>query len=496
MGEVAETYTVDDALISLGFGKFQTLVLLYSGVAYAAEAMEVMILSFIGSAVQSKWNLSAHEKSLISSVVFAGMLVGAYSWGVISDNYGRRKGFLFTALVTSVVGFVSTFSPNYIALVILRFIVGVGLGGGPVLFSWCLEFVPAPNRGAWMVVFSFFWSIGTILEASLAWAIMPTLGWRWLLALSSLPSFLLLIFYTFTPESPRYLCMKGRKSDALLVLESIARMNKKALPSGELTSDHKVEPVELSENANCSQAAQAEQTPKAGTSFGEDVAAKVKCIGSLYKLLSPKLIRTTLLLWMGFFGNAFTYYGVILLTSGLSDGNSNCRSSTSHHSSKEGTRLYKDVFITSLAELPGLFLSAVIVDRIGRKLSVAAMLFITFAFLLPLIFHHKELTTTALLFGARICITGSITTLSIYAPEIYPTSVRSTGYGTANSFGKIGGIICPIVAVGLVDDCHLLAAILLFEGVIFFTGLAVTLFPFETKGCELKDSVESSVSPA
>ncbi|PKU72309.1 organic cation/carnitine transporter 7 [Dendrobium catenatum] len=493
MGEVAETYTVDDALISLGFGKFQTFVLIYSGVAYAAEAMEVMILSFIGSAVQSKWNLSPHEKSLISSVVFAGMLVGAYSWGVVSDNYGRRKGFLFTALVTSGVGFLSTFSPNYIALVIFRFFVGVGLGGGPVLFSWCLEFVPAPNRGAWMVVFSFFWSIGTILEASLAWAIMPTLGWRWLLALSSLPSFLLLIFYAFTPESPRYLCMKGRKSDALRVLESMARMNKKALPSGELTSDGKADPQDFDENT---QRAHAEQVHKAGSSFSEDVASKVKCVGSLYKLLAPKLIRTTLLLWMGFFGNAFTYYGVILLTSGLSDGNSKCRSTTSHNSTKEGTRLYKDVFITSLAELPGLFLSAVIVDRIGRKLSVATMLFITFSFLLPLIFHHKELTTTALLFCARICITGSITTLSIYAPEIYPTSVRSTGYGTANSFGKIGGIICPIVAVGLVDDCHLLAAVLLFEGVIFLTGLAVILFPFETKGCELKDSVESSVSPA
>ncbi|XP_020578580.1 organic cation/carnitine transporter 7-like [Phalaenopsis equestris] len=495
MGEAAETYTVDDALISLGFGKFQTLVLIYSGVAYAAEAMEVMILSFIGSAVQSKWNLSPHEKSLISSVVFAGMLVGAYSWGVISDNYGRRKGFLFTALVTSGVGFLSTFSPNYIALVILRFFVGVGLGGGPVLFSWCLEFVPAPNRGAWMSAFSIFWSVGTILEAALAWAIMPTLGWRWLLALSSLPSFLLLIFYAFTPESPRYLCMKGRKSEALHILEIMARMNKKALPTGELISDHKAEPDKLDANTDGSQAAHAGQVRKIGTSFGEDVAAKVKCVGSLYKLLSPKLIRTTLLLWMGFFGNAFTYYGVILLTSGLSDGTSKCQSS-SHSSSKEGTRLYKDVFITSLAELPGLLIAAVIVDRIGRKLSVAALLFVTFGFLLPLIFHHKELTTTALLFGARICITGSITTLSIYAPEIYPTSVRSTGYGTANSFGKIGGIICPIVAVGLVDDCHLLAAVLLFEGVIFLTGLAVVLFPFDTKGRDLKDSVESSVSPA
>ncbi|XP_020593141.1 organic cation/carnitine transporter 7-like [Phalaenopsis equestris] len=451
--------------------------------------MEVMILSFIGSAVQSEWKLSPREKSLVSSAVFAGMLVGASTWGVVSDNFGRRKGFVFTALVTSVAGFLSAFAPNYISLVILRFFVGAGLGGGPVLFSWFLEFVPAPSRGSWMVFFSFFWSIGTILEASLAWVVMPTLGWRWLLGLSSLPSFLLLIFYKFTPESPRYLCMKGRKSDAMHVLESIATMNQKLLPSGRLISDCKEEDSELDENTDDFHGTHAEQVRRNGASFIRYLSSKFRCIGALYKLLSPELIRTTLLLWMGFFGNAFTYYGVILLTSGLSDGDEDCRPIRLLKNSKEGTNLYKDVFITSMAEVPGLILSAVIVDRIGRKLSVASMLFATFALFIPLVFHLKEVSTTALLFCARICVTGSITTLCIYAPEIYPTSVRSTGYGTANSIGKIGGIISPLVAVGLVDGCHKVAAVLLFEAVIFFTGMAVVFFPVETKGCKLKDSL-------
>jgi MFS family permease len=84
------TYTVDEALTSMGFGKFQFFVLAYSGMAKISEAMEMMLLSFVGPSVQSEWGLSAHEESLITSAVFIGMLVGAYSWGIVSDNYGRR----------------------------------------------------------------------------------------------------------------------------------------------------------------------------------------------------------------------------------------------------------------------------------------------------------------------------------------------------------------------------------------------------------------------
>lgn len=91
MGEQGQTYTLDEALETVGFGKFQIFVLGYAGMGLIAEAMEMMLLSFVGPAVQSAWGLSPRKESYITSVVFAGMLVGAYTWGIVSDKHGRRQ---------------------------------------------------------------------------------------------------------------------------------------------------------------------------------------------------------------------------------------------------------------------------------------------------------------------------------------------------------------------------------------------------------------------
>ncbi|KAH9620545.1 hypothetical protein KSS87_012651 [Heliosperma pusillum] len=446
MADKATGYSVDEALVTMGFGKLQYMVFIYAGMGSVADAMEIMLLSFVGPAV--------------------------------------KIGFFVPAMVTSAAGLLSAVSPNYIVLLISRCLVGVGLGGGPVLFTWFTEFLPAPNRGVWLVIFSAFWTLGTIMEATLAWIVMPRLGWRWLVGLSALPSLILLIFYAVTLESPRYFCLKGKKQEASQILDKIAKMNKTELPPGVLLTDQE---IELNGRTLFREDTQLLDQP-IDTPKWKD--SDLGIFRSLVMLLSPELARTTLLLWVSFFGNAFSYYGLVLLTTELNSKSSSC-GATHKPSHASDTVNFKNVFIASFAEFPGLVVSALIVDRVGRKASMAGLFFLCCIFMMPLVVHQSDGVTTTLLFGARACISGCFTIIYIYAPEIYPTSVRTTGFGAASSMGRIGGIICPQVAVILIQGCHQMAAILLFIGVIIVSAIAVLLFPLETKGLELIDSVAS-----
>ncbi|KAL0346834.1 UNVERIFIED_CONTAM: Organic cation/carnitine transporter 7 [Sesamum calycinum] len=359
-------------------------------------------------------------------------------------------------------------------------VVGIGLGGGPVYSSWFLEFVPMQNRGFWMVVFSTFWTIGTIFEASLAWIIMPRLGWRWLLALSSVPCLAAFVLYFFTVESPRYLYLKGRTTEAHNVLKKMASINRTELPSGILVSD-KVS--DLDEELTT------ENTELLST-MGNKSTSTNPGFSSLFTLLSSSLIKITLLMWVIYFANSFLYYGIVLMTSEFGSRQSKCGPIVLHSNQLTDSSLYRNVFITSFAELPGLILSAILVDKVGRRISLVLMYAFGFIFLLPLMFHQNELLTTSVLFGGRMCLIGTYTVAGIYCPEIYPTSVRTTGAGVAAAVGKIGGMICPLVAVELVSSCHRMAAIASFEVVIVLSAICVLLFKVETKGRELHDTVD------
>ena len=130
------------------------------------------------------------------------MLAGAWFWGTISDRIGRKRGFTITIGIFAVFGFLSAFSPNMFWLCAFRILAGFGLGGAvPLDFSLFAEYLPTRNRGRWLVILESFWGVGTVVAAGLAWILVPTLGWRYLLGSSAVAGALVFWVRLRIPES-------------------------------------------------------------------------------------------------------------------------------------------------------------------------------------------------------------------------------------------------------------------------------------------------------
>jgi MFS family permease len=88
--EAHNEITVDELTEGLGFGCFQIGLLFIVSVIWLADAMEMILISFISPPLQCYFGLTDAEKALITSVVFVGMFIGGGVWGLFQDRFGRK----------------------------------------------------------------------------------------------------------------------------------------------------------------------------------------------------------------------------------------------------------------------------------------------------------------------------------------------------------------------------------------------------------------------
>lgn len=136
------------------------------------DAMEVLIAGFVLPGVIAAFSLqnSAVQQTRFLSAPFTGMFVGALAWGAIADRFGRRNVFLLTVLLNAISGSASALAPSYDLLVVFRFLTGFAVGGTlPVGYSLLAEYVPAKDRGRFLVYLESFRALGTIAVAAISW---------------------------------------------------------------------------------------------------------------------------------------------------------------------------------------------------------------------------------------------------------------------------------------------------------------------------------------
>ena len=85
---------LDEVIDRLGFGKFQIKLLFIVSIIWVADAMEMMMIAFISPALACEFNLTDSSKAMLTTMIFVGMLFGAFAWGIFDDKYGRKKGTL------------------------------------------------------------------------------------------------------------------------------------------------------------------------------------------------------------------------------------------------------------------------------------------------------------------------------------------------------------------------------------------------------------------
>lgn len=190
---------------------------------------------------------------------------------------------------------------------------------------------------------------------------------------------------------------------------------------------------------------------------------------------SAEYRRSTIMLWILWFTVVFSYYGMFLWlpTVMVLKGFSLVKS-------------FEYVLIMTLAQLPGYFTAAYFIEKFGRKFVLVIYLLLTAVSAA----WFGNATTEGMLMAAGICLSffnlGAWGGMYAYSPELYPTTVRSTGVGLATSFGRIGGILAPLLVGVLVGkDVTISTIFMLFFVTIVIGALAVLVLGKETKGTEL-----------
>lgn len=394
-------------------------LLVTAGVGWLFDALDVGILSFVIAALAIDWQLSPTQIGWIGSVNSIGMAVGALLCGVLADRYGRKNIFMWTLLIFSVASGLSALTTTLAAFLILRFIIGMGLGGElPVASTLVSESVAAHERGRIVVLLESFWAAGWLLAAIISYFIIPTYGWRIALVITAIPALYAVYLRVKLPDSKKFETLQKEKRTSVWT--------------------------------------------------------------NMKNVWHKKYARQTVMLWIVWFMVVFSYYGMFLWLPSVMvmKGFSLIQS-------------FEYVLLMTLAQLPGYFTAAWLIEKWGRKRVLSVYLVGTA--ISALVFGIA--TGAVLLVVAGMFLSffnlGAWGAMYAYTPENYPTVIRGTGVGMAASVGRIGGIIGPLLVGSLTASGIALSFIFgIFAVAILIAVVAVIVLGKETKQTELEDVIQ------
>ena len=428
-------------------GWWQIRARLILGTATFFDAVDVLAISFAMPVLAVAWQLTPGQTGRVLSAVFAGQIIGALGGGWAAERYGRLRVTTITVMLFAVMSLACAFAWDINSLAAFRFVQGIGLGAEvPIATAYITELARAETRGRFYILYELVFTVGLVAAALFGVLFVPTLGWQSLFYVGALPAILAIFLRRLLPESPRWLAMKGRTTEADAAISGIEAtyLNRgMALASPRLAAKAPVQP-------------------------GNPLLAM---FGRFYR-------QRTFSVWAMWFCCSSTTYGLLSWMPTLFR--------ITFKLPLQQALLYG--FIIQGAGFFGSLACALVIDKIGRRPWFIGA-YLTGGLLLCFVAWRQPQSADELL--AYTCAGAAMLTsvavgLNLYTAELYPTPFRAFSSCVAGSWQRIAALVGPLVVGALLPGG--IGNVFLYFGIMALIGCAITImFAVETKQAVLEN---------
>ncbi|KAF7467512.1 solute carrier family 22 member 11 [Marmota monax] len=406
------------------------------------------------STIVTKWDLVCSSRGLKpmgQSVYMAGILVGFFFWGLLSHRFGRKPMLSWCCLQVAVASTGTVFSPNFFIYCSLRFLSAFGLAGIILTLSTLMvEWTTTHKRAVSMTILGCTFSTGQMALAGLAFALRD---WRDLQLAVSVPFFAISLISWWLPESARWLIIRGKPEQALQELKKVARIN-----------GHKEAKKTL--------------TIEVLMSSMEEEMASAEDHGSVLDLFRVPMLRwRTCAMLMVNFSLLFSYYGLVLDLQSLG----------------------RDIFLLQAlfgaVDFLGRATTILSLRFFGRRITLAGSQALAGVSILANMLVPQDLQTLRVAFAVlgKGCFGMSLTCLTVYRTELFPTPLRMTADGFLQSVGRLGAMVGPLVRMA--HQALPLLPPISYGAIPIVSSLLLFSLP-ETQGLPLPDTIQDLESQA
>jgi SHS family lactate transporter-like MFS transporter len=182
-----------------------------SYLGWTLDAFDFFLMVFMLSTIAKEFGTDVKAVSQGVFLTLAARPLGAFLFGWLAEHFGRRPVLMADIILFSIFEFASGFAPSLTALLVLRFLFGIGMGGEWGLgASLVMESIPAKLRGPVSGLLQSGYPSGYFVASLVYFLLFDTIGWRGMFMIGVAPALLVLLIRVHVKESPVFEARRGK----------------------------------------------------------------------------------------------------------------------------------------------------------------------------------------------------------------------------------------------------------------------------------------------